>query len=418
MKAALVSVGDEILSGEIVDTNATEISRALTLLGCRVTLRLSVGDDEEGIVSALESASRKADLIVVVGGLGPTRDDRTREAVARWLGRPLRRLPELEERIKRFFEEKGRSYPEEVLRQAEIPEGAEPLENTVGTAPGIRAEKEGKILFCLPGVPAEMREMLERFVLPEVRKMTSREAPPYATLMFCEIGESSIAQRLADIWPRYPLLRPAFYPRHWEVRLTVRAKEPSEEARSQLESAISEVRARLGEFIFAEGEVPLPKVVGDLLKEQRKTLAVAESCTAGLLGKRITDIPGSSDYFWGGVICYANEAKMKVLGVSEGTLKRYGAVSEQCVREMARGVRELSGADIAVAITGIAGPTGGTPKKPVGLVHFALSAEDGEWHAVRIFGGDRESVRMRATTTALDMVRRYLLGLPIRERGV
>lgn len=418
MKVSLVTVGDEVLAGEIVDTNAAEVSRALTLLGCEVVLRLSVGDREEEIVSSLDIAAKKADFIAVIGGLGPTRDDRTREAVARWLRRPLRRLPELEGKIRLFFEERGRSYPEEVLRQAEIPEGAEPLENTLGTAPGIRAERGGKVIFCLPGVPAEMRAMLERFVLPEVKERREGEAPPHVTFMFCEIGESTIAWRLSEIWTKYPLLTPAFYPRHWEVRLTVRASEATEEARSQLEAAASEVKSRLGEFIFGEGEVPLPKVVGELLRQKGKVLAVAESCTAGLLGKRITDIPGSSDYFWGGVICYANEAKVKVLGVSERTLRDFGAVSEQCAKEMARGVRRLSGADLAVAMTGIAGPTGGTAEKPVGLVHLALSSEEGEWHAVRIFPGDRKSVRMRATTTALDMVRRYLLNLPIRERSV
>ena len=260
MKAALITVGDEVLSGEIVDTNAAEISRALTLLGCEVALRLSVGDREEEIVEALDVAAKKADVLIVIGGLGPTRDDRTREAVARWLGRPLRRIPELERKIRRFFEERGRSYPEDVFRQAEIPEGAEPLENTVGTAPGIRAERDGKLLFCLPGVPAEMRAMLRRFVLPEVRERTGGEAPPSATLMFCEIGESTIAERLTDIWPKYPLLQPAFYPRHWEVRLTIRGREASDEARRQIEAAASEVKARLGEFVYADEEVPLPKV--------------------------------------------------------------------------------------------------------------------------------------------------------------
>ncbi len=414
MRVALVSVGDEVLCGDVVDTNSAEIGRALTALGCQIVLRLSVGDKEEAIASALERAVKEADFVVVVGGLGPTEDDRTREAVARWLGKPLVKLPEIEAKIEEFFRKRGRSVPPTVAKQAQVPQGAQALENPLGTAPGIRVEREGKVIFCLPGVPSEMRMMLESYVLPEAKKLTGERRLPSAIFKFCSIGESDIAQKLTEALKPFPLVSPAFYPMEGEVKVVLKSSEASDEGRRQLEGAVEATREALGEFIYAEEDIPLEKAVGQLLREAGKTLAVAESCTGGLVGHRITQIPGSSDYFWGGVVAYDNEAKVKLLGVSEETLKRYGAVSEQCAREMARGIRRASGADIGVSITGIAGPTGGTPEKPVGLVHFAVSTEEGEWHARRVFPGDRHGVKRRASTTALDLVRRILKGLPIR----
>jgi len=412
MRAEIVSIGSEILSGRTIDTNSAYLGRILMECGISVLRKTAVVDSLEEIVDVLREALSRSDVVITVGGLGPTSDDLTREAICQALGIPLVFKEELAEKIREFFRKRGVRMAEINLKQAYLPEGAIAIENKVGTAPGFILEKDEKIIIALPGPPSELVPMVEEKVKPYLREKNPGEVIIHRTLKVVGRPESYVEEALQDLMaPQgHPSLAP--FAKTGEVHLVITAKGDEETAKKMVDEYERKVRERLGEDIYGVDEEELEEVVGRMLRERGLTLAVAESCTGGLLGYRITKISGSSDYFLGGVISYANEVKRDVLGVNEEDLRRYGAVSEQVARQMAEGARRVIKADLGVGITGIAGPTGGTPEKPVGLVYIALATPEETICQRNIFPGDREMVRWRSSQTALDMVRRWLIKHP------
>lgn len=418
MHLELLTIGDELLLGETIDTNAAHIARVLAEFGVRVVRRATVGDDPDDIEDALRDALRRTGAVITTGGLGPTADDRTHESVAQLLGRPLvlheGALVALQQRWRDRFQ---REMPESNRRQCLLPEGAELLENRYGSAPGSWiADAEGRWIATLPGVPREMRGMLADMIVP--RLLARRDAALAATgatplvvrsrmLRTTSIAESALADRLGDLRRSVAGLPLAFLPGVEGVDLRVTAYDlPSDEADRRLAEAIALLRERAGDFVYGEGGDDLATLVLDGCLARGATLAVAESCTGGLLGARITAVAGASRVFMGGTLAYANEVKVRELGVAEGDLVAHGAVSEPVARAMATGVRTRFGTTVGVGITGVAGPGGGSAEKPVGTVWVAVDL-DGTVHAVRaVLPGDRSEIRARAAQLALDRVRR------------
>lgn len=411
MNAEIVSIGTELLLGQIVNTNAAYLAAELAALGVPVYHQTTVGDNLERAVEVLRQALSRADVVLITGGLGPTPDDITREVVARALGEELVFDEESAEQIRAFFAARGREATETNLRQAYLPASAQPIPNPLGTAPGVLAEKGGKIVVALPGVPPEMKQMWAETVKPYLRQTGRIETFLRSrTLRVVGLGESFVADRLGELLDSTnPTL--ATYAQRGEVTLRLTARAVSEEeAQTLLDELEQRIRERIGPYICGRDEEGLEYEVGRLLRATGWTIAVAESCTGGLIGHRLTAVPGSSDYFVGGIVAYSNEVKRRWLGVPEETLRRVGAVSEETARAMAQGVRERLQTDLGLACTGIAGPGGGTPEKPVGLVYVALAAPDegrGERHRWR---GSREDIKYRASQAALDLLRRYLAG--------
>ncbi len=412
MRAEIVSVGSELLWGKTIDTNSSYLGRILQECGIELLRKSTVADRLEEIVQALRESVSRADIVITVGGLGPTSDDLTREAISSATGNPLIFKEELAERIREHFRKRGVEMPEVNLKQAYLPEGALAIDNRVGTAPGFILEKESKCIIALPGPPSELIPMVEEVVKPYLEEKNPEEVIIQRTLKVVGKGESWVEEAIQDLMAPQgnPSLAPFAKPA--EVHLVITARGKKEIVKKMIEEVETKVRERLGEDIFGVDEEELEGVVGEMLRDRGLTLAVAESCTGGLLGYRITKIPGSSDYFLGGVISYANEVKRDILGVNGEDLRRYGAVSEEVARQMAEGVRKLIRADLGVGITGIAGPTGGTSEKPVGLVYIALATPEETICQRNVFPGDREIVRWRSSQTALDMVRRWLIKHP------
>jgi nicotinamide-nucleotide amidase len=425
--AAILATGDEIVGGRTVDTNSAWLADRLAALGLDVVAFLAVSDDVDRIAWAWRSALERADLVISTGGLGPTSDDLTSETLARVAGVPLVLDEGEAERLREFFRVRGREMSPNNLRQAEIPSGASVIPNPVGTAPGYRLEvarKGGGVshAMVLPGVPREMKPMFETTALPWI---ASRVDPGCVVVSrtFSTFGlpESVLDQRLRGVVPaeRGRLAFRASFPKI-SVRVSV-AGSP-DRANEEVDALAAEVRARIGEAVYADGDATMEEVVGSLLKTQGLTLATAESCSGGLIGSRLTDVPGSSAYYSGGLVAYCNDLKQRILGVDAATLERFGAVSEETAREMAVGALRVGNADLAVATTGIAGPDGGTPDKPVGTVAIAIARRDGNGEA-RIdsrlyrFQGGRDWVKTLTSQVALDWIRRSLLGLPPLEPG-
>jgi len=405
-KAAIVSIGNELLNGRTVDTNAAYIARRLVATGVPVVGTYGVPDEQGAITRALELAASQADVVVITGGLGPTDDDVTRQAMAEFLGVDLVLHEDLLAKIRELFERRQVPMATNNAIQAYLPAGTKVVENEIGTAPGIEAEKNGTILFAMPGVPTEMERMLEASVLPRVQELAESQAIVTRRLRCFGAGESTIAAMLGDAMQRG---------RNPLVNCTVQAGVISLEIvatstdRSQAEDMATReegvIRRLLGRLIYGEGDQTLAEVVGERLAQSGRTLVVAESCTGGLLAKLITDIPGSSRYFLCGWITYSNQAKIRDLSVAPELIGTYGAVSEQVAGAMADGARRNADADFALAVTGIAGPDGGTEQKPVGLVYIAVSSRNGTDISTFIFSHDRSLVRLRAAQTALDLLR-------------
>ncbi|MDW8107046.1 MAG: competence/damage-inducible protein A [Armatimonadota bacterium] len=401
MTVELVSIGTELLLGQIVDTNAAWLSARLAEIGVSLYRRTTVGDNLERIVSALREALSRADGVIAIGGLGPTDDDLTREAIATVLGEPLV-LDEAEAtRIKAFFAARGREATERQLRQALRPASAQPIPNPYGTAPGLYAEWQGKLIFALPGPPNEFQPMATEQVLPRLAARTGGRVIRSRVLRLCGIGESDAEAQLHDlVSSENPTLAPLAKLGEVHFRITARADSP--EAAEQMISTMERaVRERLGAYIYGTDETTFEQAVVHKLIEVGQSLAVAESCTGGLLGHRITSVPGSSEVFIGGVICYSNALKQALLGVPEEVLATHGAVSEPTARAMAEGVRQRLGSYWGIGITGIAGPGGGTPTKPVGLVYVGISDPTATVVRHQVFPGDRETIKYRATQYAL-----------------
>jgi nicotinamide-nucleotide amidase len=421
-RAIILSTGDELTSGKIVDTNANYIAEKLGQIGVDLVAVLTVGDVPQRLEWAWRTAMEMGDVVISTGGIGPTADDLTTETVARLTGRGLWRSDEVVANIRRLFESVGRRMPENNVKQALFPDGAEIITNPLGTAPGFHLAVPQKAhtshLLVLPGVPREMKLMMEQSVIPWIEKHRGRDAI-FAVRIFQTFGisESALDEMVT------PLIKPeeakvgyrASFPQI-SVRLTVEGK-PGE-AERRLDELSERVRAKIGEYLFAEGESTMEEFVGQLLTERKLKLAVAESCTGGLIGHRITNVPGCSRYFKGDLVTYSNDAKMNVLGVTDETLRKHGAVSEECVREMAAGARRVAGADIAIATSGIAGPDGGTPDKPVGTVCIALAADGVSASRTYKFWGTRDWVKLLTSQVALDWIRRYALGLSFTDASL
>jgi len=410
--AEVLAIGTEMLLGELVDTNTAWISRRLAALGVGIYRHTTVGDNLERIAAALQEAASRADLVITTGGLGPTSDDLTNEALARATGRRMVEYAEAREHVERKFREFGRKPSPSNYKQALFPEGTTLIPNPLGTAMGALLESDGTLFATLPGVPQEMRGMFEETLVPLIRER-SEGAIVSRTLWFVGLGESALAERVQDLLDaENPTVAPLAGQGKVRLRITARAATP-EEAERQIEPVAREILSRLGRYYFGEDEETLESVVGRLLTEKGRTLALAESCTGGLLAKRLTDIPGSSRYFKEGLVTYSNEAKERLLGVPRELLVRYGAVSEEVARAMAEGVRRLADSDYGLSVTGIAGPEGGTPEKPVGLVWVGL-ADAGGTRAEKLnltaWSRSREAIRERSASGAFDLLRRRLEG--------
>lgn len=414
MKLEIITIGDELLLGFTTDTNAAYLARVLAAEGVEVVRRATVGDGVDDITAAVRDALDRTGAVITTGGLGPTADDMTKPAIAALFGRRL----EMREDIVAMIEERFRVYgfkgpmPVSNRQQGLVPEGARVLENRYGSAPGIWIEDEHhRWVAMLPGVPREMRGMMQDVIIPELRERMGsvREVVRSRTLRCFGISESHLADLLGDRARSVRGLPLAYIPSvaGIDLRLTTRGMS-TEDATTLLDAAVAELTPIIGEHLYGEDESDLAAVV---LQEARKCgfrLAVAESCTGGMFGARLTAIPGSSDVFLGGVVPYDDEVKVRLLGVDPATIRAHGAVSEQTAREMAAGIRRVTGAHIGVAITGIAGPGGGTAEKPVGLVWIVADVEGRVLASHRVYPGNREEIRQRATQAALDLVRRVL----------
>jgi nicotinamide-nucleotide amidase len=414
MRAEILSIGNEVLSGRTLDTNFQFLARLLEEAGARVVGHQAVSDTDAGIADALRLAFARADLVVTTGGLGPTPDDLTVDAVCAALGLATLfdpgTLAAVEARWARLM--RG-PMPERNRRQALVPAGAVVWANPVGSAPGVLVAHGGKHLALFPGVPEEMRALATQFLAPWVKHASGRTVE-YVLVRTVGIAESVLEARLEGLSKEVGDAWVAYLPGQGGVDVRVALPEdvtPAERARLA-EAVRAFVVSRAGDHVFATDDTTLEAVVGKLLVAKGARVAVAESCTGGLLGGRITATPGSSTYFEGGVLCYSNAAKVALCGVDEAALAAFGAVSEEVARELAAGIRARFGTAYGVGVTGIAGPDGGTPEKPVGTVHVAAAGPDGAHHrALRIFG-NRAQVRERSVTAALELLRRLLLGLP------
>jgi nicotinamide-nucleotide amidase len=410
VKLEVVTVGTELLLGQVVDTNAAELGRALAGAGVEVVRHVSVADRPETIRAAVTEALDRTGFVITTGGLGPTRDDITKREVAALVGRPLilddAVLRSLEERFRRL----GRPMPAVNRTQAEVPEGATVLPNPRGTAPGIWVEdSRGRAVIMLPGVPSEMRGVLAEEVLPRLAARSSGVVVRSRTVRTTGIAESALAERMGAIEDDIAPLTLAYLPSLEGVDLRVTAWRLREaEAERRLAAAAGQLRERAGEHCYGEDGTDLAAVVLDQLRARKARLVVAESCTGGLVSGRITAVPGASDVFIGAVVAYDNVVKSRTLDVPPALLDTYGAVSEQVVRTMAEGVQRQFAVDAALAITGIAGPSGGTAEKPVGTVWLAARVGTEARALKRMFPGDRAEIRARAAQAALDLLRRLI----------
>ncbi len=415
MKAFILSVGDELVLGQTVDTNSAWISAQLSSIGCDILAHKTVGDDQPMIEAAIREAAGSVDLLLISGGIGPTEDDLTRQALGNVLNAPLELSDAWMARLDEFFKARGRKMPETNKIQAMIPRGATMLDNPAGTAAGIRAAIGQCELFSVPGVPKEMKAMFEAHIRPYVKPLAGGAVILQKKLNTFGLGESWVAEQLGDLMKRgrNPSVGTTVASGMVSLRLNARF-DSLERAEHEMQQTEEACRAKLGDVIFSENETSLADVVADLLKQKRIQIATAESCTGGLLAKTLTDIPGSSAYFKTGFVTYSNQAKYERLGVSMEVINLYGAVSENVVEAMARAALRLAKSHVAISISGIAGPDGGSPAKPVGTVciGMAFQAPDRTVQAVTRtfnFPGDREMVRDRSAKMALSMLRYHLL---------
>jgi nicotinamide-nucleotide amidase len=412
LRAEILAIGSELMDPLRVETNALHITGRLFEAGVEVGVRSVVADDAALIESAFRSALGRADVVVATGGLGPTEDDLTREAAAAALGRRLQRDPEIIEQLRARFARFNRVMAPVNEKQADVIEGATVLPNPRGTAPGQRVAAGGRLLYLLPGPPAEMEPMLERHVLPDVRAQARGAVLHRRILKIASMSESDVEQAVAPVYKTYTNPRTTILggPGQVELHLTGEGSTAAE-AEARVEVLSAGLREKLPGRIFSEDGRELHEVVAGLLRERSLRLALAESCTGGLLSGRLTEVPGSSAFLDRALVTYSDRSKAELLGVDSDLIATRGAVSEETARAMAAGARASAGADVAVAITGIAGPAGGTDDKPVGLVFIALEGVAGTRVRRFHFPGGRDRVRRQACQAALEMVRRGLLGL-------
>lgn len=407
MRVELVLTGAELIDGRRADSHTQRLAARLRSLGLTVARATVVGDGQEEIAQALRDALGRAPLVICTGGLGPTTDDRTREAAAEVFGRPLLEDEAVVQQMREMFARFGWKMTDNNRRQALFPQDAEVLSNPMGTAPGFLVTDGERRAFFAPGPPRELEVMVEKEILPRLARLPQTEAVRAATYRTFGFGESSLDMRFREVdWEGVDVAYTATMP---EILLTLTATAPEPaEAEHRLAGARAKLESIVGQSIISDDGRTLEAVVGDLLLQRGQTLAIAESCTGGMIASRCTEVPGSSGWFLEGAVVYSNGAKTRRLGVPEPLLAAHGAVSEPTAIAMAEGMRRTSGADFALAVTGIAGPTGGTPEKPVGTVHMALAGPDGTQAWLIKFPGDRRRIRLMAAENALDRLRRKL----------
>ncbi|MDD5439958.1 MAG: competence/damage-inducible protein A [Candidatus Omnitrophica bacterium] len=412
LTAEIIAVGTELLLGAIVNTNAAYLSRKLASIGINVYYQTTVGDNPERIQAAIRLALSRSDIVITSGGLGPTVDDITLPMIAKAIGRPMVFKKCIMDEIKKYFRARGiNRITCNVERQAYMPEGAVCFINTVGTAAGVAIHAGKAVIIALPGPPRELEPMFDSTIIPYLRKKgcAGTGVIKTRTIQLTGIFESAVDSRAKDLLELSGSRTVGIYSKPGMVELKITAKAKSaREAEKKIKPVELEIRKRFGDFIFGTDGETLEQVVGRSLAGRGLTIAMAESCTGGLIGHRLTEVSGSSRYFVMGVVSYSNPAKKAILNVKHETLARHGAVSREVAREMALGIRAISGADIGLAVTGIAGPTGGTTKKPVGLVYIALSSKGRTQIRECRFTGDRSSIKWRTSSAALDLIRRSL----------
>ncbi len=411
MDAEIIAVGSELLTPLHTDTNSLFLTEKLNSLGILVRFKTIVGDSRKDLGAAFRAALGRAPLIVLTGGLGPTEDDLTRDVVAEVLGRPLHEVAELRQRIEERFARLGRPMPENNLRQAQLPEGAEWLDNRNGTAPGIWIEHQNTIVVLLPGPPRELEPLFDAACVPRLHRVAPGERIKTRIYKVVGLPESEVDQLIAPLYRPYSNPATTILAAYGTIEVHLRARAATDqEAEARLAELGDKIELALGDYVYSTKGESLEEVVGMYLVLRQKTVAVAESCTGGLLAERLTRIPGSSTYFLGGAVCYTNEMKARWAGVPAELIKDHGAVSRPVAQALAEGVRVRTGASIGLGITGIAGPAGGSSEKPVGLVFVALADERGTQVREFRFPGARDRVRHWATQMALEMVRRRVRG--------
>ena len=409
LNAEIIAVGSEMLTPHRVDTNSLWLTEQLNAFGIEVRMKVVVGDDEARLEEAIRDALRRSQVVISTGGLGPTEDDITRKIFARVLGRRLQLHESTLDNIRARFAKRNMKMPEINARQALVPEQADILENERGTAPGLMMREKNAVIFLLPGPPREMKPMFERSVAPVLKREAGSSFILRCGLSIFGLSESGVDEIAAPIYSRYTNPQTTILADRGVIELHLAARARTEQDGNNLLTELStQLEDALGHHVFSTRGETLEEVVGEWLCFRRDTLAVAESCTGGLLAARITDIPGSSDYFLEGVVPYSNEAKMDLLGVPEHLFASHGAVSAEVAQAMAEGIRERSAASFGIGITGIAGPDGGSDEKPVGLVYIGLAEEAGTDTRRYHFPGDRYLIRQLTVNAALDLLRRRI----------
>jgi len=418
LKSKLISIGDEILIGQIVNTNAAFLGERLFSIGIPVAKTVVIGDEEEVLLSEFEDSFQNYDVTIITGGLGPTHDDITKHVLLKFFKDEYVRDDKVLEHVRNIFRSRNMNMPPVNEDQALVPKNSKVIWNANGTAPGIWIEKENRIFIALPGVPYEMKFMTENEILPELKKRYSAGSGKVymqKTLLTTGLGESSLNEMIGNVSEIIGESKLAFLPSTVGVRLRINVEgSSSAEAEEKLVNIEKKIRAKIPDYIYGVNKEELEKVIGIILTGRKQTLSVAESCTGGMISSKIVSIPGSSNYYAGGVCVYSNIEKIKILNIKEETLKKYGAVSEETAKEMADGVRELMGTDFALSTTGIAGPSGGTDLKPVGLVWIGFSGKDKNYALSFKFGNNRDVNIQRTSQRALEILRRELLNIEIR----
>jgi nicotinamide-nucleotide amidase len=407
----IIAVGTELLSSDRLDTNSLLITEQLNALGLEVRRKLAVRDGMSDISQALLQALETSDIVIFSGGLGPTSDDLTREAVAETLSRPLYLDSDWVEGLKERYRRHGLRLTENNRRQAMVPEGATILGNARGTAPGLFLEEKGKLIFLLPGPPREQGPMLEEKVIPLIRKLRPTRTLYARQIRIAAMAESAVDARISPLYSDYEDIETAILcsPGIIDVHLKWTGEDEEATAFATLDELVVKIQDELGKAVFTVGSESLEETVGELLVGRGLELATAESCTGGWIGKILTDVPGSSAYYLGGVISYSDGLKHRLLGVNDSLLEEFGAVSSQVAEAMAVGICGATGADVGISVTGVAGPGGGTDEKPVGLVFFGLSINGKAQSRKYVLPGEREAIRLRSSRFVLDWLRRELL---------
>lgn len=413
MQAEIITIGDELLIGQVVDTNSAWLGSTLGDDGIKVIQITSVQDNAAQIVQAVNDALSRADIVLMTGGLGPTKDDITQKTLAEMFGMKLVRNEQVYEMVGKQLALRGIAFTELNQGQALVPDGCTVLPNRNGTAPGMWFERDGKVLISMPGVPFEMKALVKDEVLPRLRKHFALDANVHRTIITFGLAESILADTIAS-WEEAlpPYLHLAYLPSALCIRLRLSAYEiDRQKAEQEIESQIEKLSKVIPHYIIGSEDDSLESVTGTLLKTRGETLATAESCTGGNIAHRFTAMPGASEYFKGGVVAYSNEVKIALLGVDPESLNRYGAVSQSVAEQMAEGVRRATGATYGISTTGIAGPTGGTPEKPVGTVWMAVATPNGVFSRRMVFGSVRSQNIERASSNCINLLRLQLLGL-------